>query len=348
MTDTITSDEILQLRQELEEYQFAYQREKKARKESEGILQEQVRELYYLNKDLYAANQALVSHQKRTIANEKMAALGTLSAGMAHEINNPLAFVASNFKTLKRYFRAYSEIFARITAQTQPVDSGPELLQKVIDGSVKGLRKGHLQMTLLDTDMMFDDIDEGLLRMKDIISNLRNFSRSKSDEKVLANPADAIISAMKIMDSKIMDRGYVNCKIGEVPEMLCNLGELTQVFINLFSNSLDAINKNGEIEISTDCDAEAITIKFSDNGCGIPADKIDDIFMPFYTDKPMGLGTGLGLSISHGIIEDHGGTISVDSTVNKGTKFTILFPTKPLLGLHPEFSEKLPKGLPKL
>ena len=345
MSDSELSGKIQALEKELEEYKFAYKRERFARKQSEEILEEQVRELYYLNKDLYNANQALVRHQKRTIANEKMAALGTLSAGMAHEINNPLAFVISNIRSLNKYFKAYSEIFAKIGSMPSLEGSGDQLLEKIIQDDVKGLRKNNLQITMLDSDMIFDDIDEGLHRVKDIIANLKNFSRSKSNEKIQGDVTDAVRSALKIMESKLKNRCEIKCSIEKLPEFPCNIGELTQVFINLFSNALEAMNNNGLIEIDGFADDHSVTITVKDNGSGISEDMMSNIFLPFYTDKPVGLGTGLGLSISHGIIEDHGGTITVDSELGKGSIFYIWIPIKPFLGTQHEFPGPSPIGI---
>lgn len=297
---------------EIELYKKALEREKLARQQAELILEEKVRDIHLVNEELCEANAKLKSQQKQLIRTEKLASLGVLSAGIAHEINNPLAFIKSNFTTLKRYFEAYQVSVNKDEVSTQ------EMRGKPLD----------FDFISKDTVLIFGEISEGMERVQDIVQELKSFARSKSSDRKLANPNDAFESAIKITYNQLKYKCSLGIKLGDIPEIECNVNELSQVFINMLMNAADAMDESGLIEIRSWFDGTLINFTIQDDGNGIPEEHLDQIFTPFFTAKPVGKGTGLGLSVSFGIIEDLGGNIEVETEVNKGTCFHITLPVQ--------------------
>jgi two-component system NtrC family sensor kinase len=186
-----------------------------------------------------------------------------------------------------------------------------------------------------DIDFILDDIKQivgesldGSDRMKRIVENLKSFARLNEAEYNLADLNQGLESTLNIVWNELKYKATVKKSYGEIPETMCNPGQLNQVFMNLLVNAAQAIENQGQIEIQTRREGDLIVIEIADTGCGIPADKLNRIFEPFFTTKEVGKGTGLGLSISFDIIEKHGGEICVQSQSGHGTRFTISLPIR--------------------
>lgn len=302
-------------------FEDAYYREKKARKQAEDILEEKTRELYISNQELKAANEELSRQQAQMVKTEKLAALGTLSAGVAHEINNPLSFVISNINALNRYCESYINVVKAVKNNQLEVPESIDQAMAVLE------RKRDADYIINDTQVIFSEVDSGLKRVSDIVLNLKSFARTNPSDRSHADINEAIRSALKILNNEIKYKCELEVDLQSLPEIYCNLNEVSQVFLNIIHNAVQAVKRQGTITINSWYDEE-INITIADDGEGMESETLAQVFNPFYTNKPLGMGTGLGLSVSHGIIEDLGGNISVKSEINKGTEFTIRLPVE--------------------
>lgn len=230
------------------------------------------------------------------VQTEKMSALGTMVAGVAHEINNPTAYIKSNFELMR-------EDLADIKEKTQ----GDQEVQKLIEGFEK----------MLDANI------EGVQRITKITSTLKNFAKKTQDEFSNSDINQGIEDTLIIAHNRLKNRITVHKQLTELPRIKCDISSLNQVFLNLILNAADAMEK-GDIWIKTHTSLDHIHIEIEDNGSGIPEDKLQHIFDPFFTTKDE--GTGLGLSISYKIVKRHNGNIEVRSSVGEGTRFKISLP----------------------
>lgn len=302
---------------EAEIYKRAYFREKEARKESERILEEKSYELFAMNSELLSANEQLKSQQKKLVKAEKLAAIGELAAGVAHEVNNPLAFVISNLSVLKQYFDEYKELFTVL--ESSKIDQVMALFERVDD----------LEFMLEDSVKIFDDASEGLARVSEIVSNLRSYARTKQGDVSDVCVDECIQSALKMLETKTKYHCTIDYTPQNLPNVRMNKNELIQVFLNIIRNATQAVTSNGRIDIRCRLLDEYINVDIHDDGIGIAEDNLDRIFNPFFTSKEIGEGTGLGLSVSFNIMENVGGTISVQSVLGEGSTFSILLPLNP-------------------
>ncbi|MDP8990749.1 MAG: HAMP domain-containing histidine kinase [Acidobacteriota bacterium] len=251
--------------------------------------------------DLQEANRKLNETQAQLLHNEKMASLGKLVAGMAHEINNPLASLANNL------FMVESGM-ATLLPEIEPHLSGALL---------KKLRK---------TRTCLEEMREGLNRMKELVLSLRTFSRLDEGECEAVDVVHTIDSVLLLLRHRMAPRIEVEKHYGAERMLYAYAGRLNQVLMNLISNSADAIPGKGKIVITTSHTAEVFLISVRDTGSGIPENIRSKIFHPFFTTKPVGQGTGLGLAISYGIVEDHRGSIDMRSEEGAGTEFIVKIP----------------------
>ncbi|WP_067862080.1 sensor histidine kinase [Neptuniibacter marinus] len=306
-------------------YKVAYEREKRARLKAEELLENKSREIFLQNERLKESYDLLQKQQATILQNEKLATLGTLAAGMAHEINNPLAFVKSNIESLRRYHCSYTRLISFIQHINQALPS------KVQADLEKLFEKEDIEFIQEDLPELMTDTVEGLTRVRDIVMNLRSFARIQSTDRSSANIVDGILSTLKLLNSELKNTVEVKLDLEPIQEIPCNLNELNQVFLNLIINAKHATESIEKpiIEISTRTVQSEIIIEITDNGSGMSEEVEKEIFVPFFTTKPIGSGTGMGLAIAYGIIKDHDGEISVHSIEGQGTTFTIKLPTHP-------------------
>ena len=265
--------------------------------------------------------------QFQLLQSEKMASIGQLAAGVAHEINNPVGYIASNIESLQEYLTIYDGIIPFIPELKAALEAGNTNRVAVIIQKIEAQSKNiDLDFLRSDINSLFIESKKGVERIKTIISDLRTFARADDKEKKLSRIEDIIESVLGIVQNEIKYKADLVKEYSDTPMIFCHPQQLGQVFINLLVNASHAIEKHGVITIKTYTENGFICAAFSDTGAGIPKENIHKIFDPFFTTKPVGKGTGLGLSISFEIINKIGGKISVVSEVGKGTTFTVLIP----------------------
>lgn len=273
------------------------------------------------NRALEEANAELKATHAQMLQREKMASIGQLAAGVAHEINNPIGFVASNLGTLSKYQGRMAE-FLGLQGERLVSLAPPEVATE-LEQRRKALKIDYI---LSDTEQLIAESLEGTDRVRKIVQDLKSFSRVDEAETKLADLNECLESTLNIAWNEIKYKASVKKDLGELPVTRCNPQQLNQVFLNLLVNAAHAIEGQGEIGISTRRDAEWIAVRISDTGCGIPEAIRERIFEPFFTTKEVGTGTGLGLSISYEIVKKHNGEITVESEAGKGTTFTVRIP----------------------
>lgn len=262
-----------------------------------------VRELEIKNHDLAEAYRELQSAQAQLVQSAKMASLGQLVAGVAHEINNPLAFVVSHLQTVQR---CLARVEARLGAAA--VDTaGPEWRR-----ATERLAEAHV----------------GLERIRDLVLRLRTFSRLDEGDRKVVSVRESLDATLRILEHRLRDRVTAISDCGEPDLVLCYPGLLNQALLNLLTNAADAIAERGTIRITTGAEGEEYVIRVTDSGCGIPEEIRDRVFDPFFTTKPIGEGTGLGLSITYSIAKKHDGDLELRPGASGGTVATLRFPLR--------------------
>lgn len=274
-------------------------------------------------------NSELKHTQSQLIQADRLSALGQLAAGVAHEINNPIGFVSSNLNTLNKYVSSLLKMEIANRKMREAILN--EASSGEISDQVKQIEtlEQNLKIKFISEDVasLVDESVQGLERVKKIILDLRSFARADSSEEFqLWNIHEIIESVVTIVWSEIKYKAELKKEFGEIPLIYCNNQQIGQVFINLLINSVQAIEEFGVICVRTYATADGICVEVSDTGKGISAEALPHIFDPFFTTKKVGQGTGLGLSISYDILKKHGGKISVQSEVGKGTTFKINLP----------------------
>ena len=272
------------------------------------------------NEELAQANQTLKTTQSQLLQQDKMASIGQLAAGVAHEINNPTGFILSNLSTLQKYLNRFREF---ISLQQQALSSLPETETAAVAEARKRLKIEYLQD---DAITLVHECTDGAERIKSIVQDLKNFSHSNGTELVRADLNAGIESTVNIVWNELKYKAELKKELHELPLVLCNPGQLNQVVLNLLVNAAQAIETHGEITIRTWAAHDSVYITVSDTGTGIPPEIVDRLFEPFFTTKEVGKGTGLGLSIAYDIVTKHHGTITVQSEPGKGSTFTVRLP----------------------
>lgn len=252
------------------------------------------------------------------LQSEKMASIGSLAAGVAHEINNPIGFVASNMGHLGGYINDLLTLIDACRDELVQYTSAPT--------SDQVAKKIDLEFLRNDVKNLLIENKDGIDRVKRIVQDLKDFSHVDHGEWVVADLHQGLDSTLNIVNNELKYKAVVEKEYGDIPPITCIASQLNQVFMNLLVNAAHAIEGSGKIKIETGTQDSTIYIKISDTGIGIPKDNLARIFDPFFTTKPVGKGTGLGLSLSYGIVKRHGGRISVESTPGVGTTFTIWLP----------------------
>jgi signal transduction histidine kinase len=278
------------------------------------------------NEELTQINIEMKETQQQLLQAEKMASVGQLAAGVAHEINNPIGFVSSNLSTLKDYVSLYSLLKHEAS---NVVSAGEDQKDDAIYRLNTFLESKDFDFINEDIGELVDESSEGLNRVSEIVSGLKLFSRVDSDDRQLFDINACLKTTLNMVKNELKYDCDIETDFGKLPKTLINVGQLNQVFTNLLINAGHAIKASqnfGKLRLATKSDASHIYIEIEDNGTGMSEETLHKIFNPFFTTKPEGSGTGLGLSISFGIIEDHGGSLSAKSKLGEGSTFQITLP----------------------
>lgn len=263
--------------------------------------------------------------QAQLLQSEKMASIGQLAAGIAHEINNPIGFVNSNMGSLKGYVDTLCALVDGFDQSLQSLPGQAELKEKAAQ-----LKRQADYAFLKDdvADLVRESMD-GLKRVRDIVQSLKDFAHIGETDWQLADLHAGIDSTLTIAANEFKYKASVSKEYAQLPPVKCLPSQLNQVFMNLIVNASQAIEANGVITVRTGYADEWVWVEVGDNGAGMAPETLKRIFDPFFTTKPVGKGTGLGLSLSYSIVAKHGGRIEVASELGKGTRFTVHLPVNP-------------------
>jgi two-component system NtrC family sensor kinase len=273
------------------------------------------------------AEKDIASAQAQLLQSEKLASIGQLAAGVAHEINNPVGFISNNMELLGQYVGEYNKVLMMVEDLKKYVEKGDiEKAKAVIKEINKFEEEIQLDQVMNETESLLKQTQGGIDRIQKIVIDLRAFARENNDTMELVKIEEVIDSILSIVDNELRYKAELKKDYGITPLVRCNTQKLGQVFINLLVNATHAIENKGTIEIKTYQQDKFLCIDIKDTGKGIPPENLKKIFEPFFTTKPVGQGTGLGLSVSYQIIKKHAGNITVQSEVGKGTTFTVMLP----------------------
>jgi two-component system, NtrC family, sensor kinase len=277
------------------------------------------RDLERSNAELRETNARLERLQAQIVQSEKMASLGQLAAGIAHELNNPSGFIFGNMQMLGECVQGLERLLVFYEgARLAPEDeAAAHALKDEVD----------YEHTLGDLHAIIADCREGAERIRDVVQNLRTFSRLDEAEFKKVDIHDGIESTLRLL-SRYFSSGAVTLRreYGLLPPVDCYAGQLNQVWMNLLANAAHAVKDGGSVSVSTESRGDCVVVRVRDTGCGIAPEDLPRVFDPFFTTKPVGEGTGLGLSVTYGIVERHGGRIEVESRLGEGTVFTVTIP----------------------
>ena len=273
------------------------------------------------NAKLERAYAELKAAQSQLLQQEKMASVGQLAAGVAHEINNPMGFIISNLGALDKYCARFREF---IEAQSGALNAPGDAARLAELAEMR--KRLKIDYIIEDANQLLRESREGAERVKNIVQNLKGFSRVDEAEYKPADINAGLESTLAIVWNELKYKATVTKDYGALPLTRCNIGQLNQVFMNLLVNAAQAIEKQGTIAVKTWTNDGSVFVSVADTGCGIPGELCQRIFEPFFTTKDVGQGTGLGLSISYDIVKKHNGDMSVSSEPGKGTTFTVRIP----------------------
>ncbi|MBI5007256.1 MAG: bacteriohemerythrin [Nitrosomonadales bacterium] len=274
------------------------------------------------NIELKLLNEKLESAHTQLLQSEKMASIGQLAAGVAHEINNPVGFVNSNLGTLGKYITSLFDVISAY--QTAEARVGANTCAEVAE--VK--KKVDFAYLMEDIPSLLKESQDGLARVKRIVQDLKDFSHVDESNWQYANLEQGLDSTLNVVANEIKYKATVVREYAGIPDVECMPSQVNQVFMNMLVNAAQAIEKSGVITVRTGTAGEQVWVEVEDTGKGIPSEHLNRIFDPFFTTKPVGKGTGLGLSLSYGIVQKHNGRIEVASEVGKGSRFRVWLPVR--------------------
>ncbi len=297
------------------------------RKESERVIKE-------TNKQLEEACSNLKEMSSQIVQSEKLASIGQLAAGVAHELNTPVGFTASNFDSLQNYMTKIKQILVLNQKLASGLEKGQShVVDECAEKICEALERNKIDFVLTDIDQLFEESSEGLDRVTSIVQNLRDFSRiDQSEEFELFDINEGIQATLVVGRNAIKYDADIELELGNIRPISCHSGQINQVLLNIIVNAAQAIKysdstERGTITITTTCDDSHVTCIIADDGPGMSSEVQGHIFDPFFTTKPTGKGTGLGLSVSYDIIVNkHHGELTVISEPDQGTQFTIKLP----------------------
>jgi len=291
--------------------------------------------------ELEATNSELRKTQAFIIQQEKMASIGQLAAGVAHEINNPLGYIHSNLNSLHSYMPNLKEYVEQLRSLNEySLKSDDKFAREKAEQAEKLADEFNITEIMDDIEPLVSECMEGTNRAKNIVINLKNFSCPAGNKSTLADVNAGIESTIAVIWNELKYHSNVHKELGDVPLIPCYPQELNQVVLNLLLNAAHSLKKHGNIWVRSRSQNGSIEIEVEDDGEGIPPENISRIFDPFFTTKPIGKGTGLGLTISYGIVKKHNGDIMVESEPGKGSKFTVRIP-KEEIALEDDYGENM-------
>ncbi|EXJ15558.1 sensor histidine kinase [Imhoffiella purpurea] len=261
--------------------------------------------------------------REQLIQSGKMAALGSLAAGVAHELNNPIGFVKNNLIMLEEYLQILRPLLQLVSESTRDMEAGQTRLGRRL---AETLGDEDLDMVLDDIQPLFSDTREGVQRLEDIVGGLRGFARADSPDGEPFDLNQCVRDALKVASHELKYKAQVHQSLDDLPILSGKPGEINQVILNLLVNASQAIRNFGEIHIETALIGKEVRLTVTDDGPGIGPENLDRVFTPFFTTKPSGQGTGLGLSISRDIVHAHGGRIELSSEPGDGARFSVFLP----------------------
>ncbi len=291
----------------------------------EQTVESRTRELEKQKRNLEETVEKLQRTQSQLLQADKMASIGQLAAGVAHEINNPIGFVSSNLNSLGQYVEDLKFVLAAYDGMLSDCQEHDEFAAKVEE--IQRVRQEKdIDYVLSDVGNLLAESVEGTERVRQIVADLRDFSHVDNPDANEEDINDLLDKTMNVAWNELKYKTEIVREYGEIPTVLCYGGKLGQVLLNLLVNAAQAIKERGTITVRTGQESENIWIEVADTGSGIPPENLNRIFDPFFTTKEVGKGTGLGLNLAYNIVHAHGGKISVDSTVGEGTTFRIELP----------------------
>lgn len=281
------------------------------------------RALLERNTELNALNAKLVAAQDHLVQSEKLASIGQLAAGVAHEINNPIGYIFSNFGTLENYLVSLFDMLSAYE-KTEASHSVPETVKEL------KAKRESLELDFLKEDIpvLMRESKEGIVRVRKIVQDLKDFSHVDANpDWQFSNLNQGIDSTLNVVNNEVKYKADLIKDYGDIPEVQCLPSQINQVAMNLVVNAAHAMGtERGKITVRTGVEGDKVWFEVADTGSGIPKDVLPRIFDPFYTTKPVGKGTGLGLSLSYGIVQKHHGSIDVQTEIGQGTTIRVTLP----------------------
>ena len=288
----------------------------------EALVARRTEELTRANESLKSAHRQVEQAHTQLLQSEKMASIGQLAAGVAHEINNPVACIHSNVSSLEGYLRSVMSV-------VQAYEACEATLPEEGQAAVRAAKdEADFEYVRSDLASVMGDTKEGLLRVKRIVNALRCFSHAGESEWQVADLRRGLDSTLNLLRTELERKAKVVVEHGALPLVECLPSDLNQVFMNLLVNAAQAIAGRGTIAVRTGSAGEEVWVEVADTGVGIPPGNLQKIFDPFFTTKPVGEGTGLGLSLAYGIVQKHHGRIDVESEPGKGARFRVWMPVR--------------------
>lgn len=279
-----------------------------------------------VNEQLKAANRHLAEQQAQLVHTEKMASVGILASGVAHEINNPLFFVDANLTALTDYVSIIESVLSLYDKLTESLQGSSGDWSKDLDTIREKKDDQDLEFVLEDTKQLMSETRDGIGRIREIVQSLKDFSQAERDGTSEADINVIADNSCRLFASELPENCQIENRFGELPKLVCNAAEIGQALACVILNATQAVAEGGSVTVTSEATESDVVITVEDDGVGISEEHIEHIFEPFYTTKPEGEGTGLGLSIAYGLVHKHNGSITISSEGESGTKAIITLP----------------------